>query len=429
MCFILPSVVDHPHCMHDHLSTASNKKKNWSSMFSFSASSCPIFPPSFCLKLPVLSKHKETKSGGREHEEMMTSLHQRVSRGLSVSHTQVSQSQETHYCCQTLPNMISRRFLFGWFWSILRSCSKIRQQKTPLSDLGDHSHHWLHSFLLMTCFVSCHEISVTRPKEKKKSIKLEQKQGDDKRKRWFSAMKKIWRTIEATKSENIKSIHWRTTRGLSVSHTSHSFTRNTLLVPNQSQNNQPRHSLWLIQAHQLRLPVMLKQKKTNKGPLCHTLVVTISTTASTLISLDAVCPLPSDPLDKTWGEKKRRTGNMKIKQGDDKRKRWFSAMKKFEEQLKQRNQKIINNWKNKRLKERNLKNIFFFNIRTCLFKQEQKKRDGFHAPDVPRPRSMTTECRMRSSTHVNIERRVCCKNQFLFWMKSNDNFWFFVFFF
>ena len=100
MCFILPSVVDHPHCMHDHLNTASNKKI-WSSRFSFSATSCPIFPPSFCLKLPVLSKNKENKSGGREHEEMMTSLHLRVSRGLSVSQTSQSITRNTLF----LPNL------------------------------------------------------------------------------------------------------------------------------------------------------------------------------------------------------------------------------------------------------------------------------------------------------------------------------------
>ena len=106
---------------------------------------------------PSLVNIKRIRVEGREHEEMMTSLDKRVSRGLSVSHTQVSQSQETHYCCQTLRNIISRRFLFGWFWSInsdFRSCSKTRQEKILLSVLGDHSHHCLHSFLLMTCFLS-----------------------------------------------------------------------------------------------------------------------------------------------------------------------------------------------------------------------------------------------------------------------------------
>ena len=110
-------------------------------------------------------------------------------------HTQVSQSQETHYCCQALPNIISRRFLLGWFWSInsdLRSCSKTHQEKTlffrpwwPLSPLASLV------YLDDVFSVSCHQISMTRPEEKRRSIKLESKQGDDKRKRWFFAMKNL----------------------------------------------------------------------------------------------------------------------------------------------------------------------------------------------------------------------------------------------
>ena len=58
------------------------------------------------------------------------------------------------------------------------------------------------------------------------------------------------------------SIHWRMSRGLSVSHTSHWITRSTLLLPNQaSKNNQPTHSLWLILVHQLRPSVMLKKTR------------------------------------------------------------------------------------------------------------------------------------------------------------------------
>ena len=134
-----------------------------SSIFSFSASSCPIFPPCFCLKLPILSKHNENKSGEKEPNEMMTSLHQRVSHGLSVSQTSQSITRNILLLnfCQKLTR---RRILLRWFWSIssdFRSCYKTRQQKTPLSDLGDHSHHCLHSLLLMTCFVICHLISVT----------------------------------------------------------------------------------------------------------------------------------------------------------------------------------------------------------------------------------------------------------------------------
>ena len=70
----LPSVVDHPHCMHDHLNTASNKKIDPPGSAS-PPQVVEFFAPSFCLKLPILSKHKENKSGERELEEMMTSLH------------------------------------------------------------------------------------------------------------------------------------------------------------------------------------------------------------------------------------------------------------------------------------------------------------------------------------------------------------------
>ena len=58
------------------------------------------------------------------------------------------------------------------------------------------------------------------------------------------------------------SIHLRVSRGLSVSHTSHSITRNTLLLSNLAKNHQPRHSPWLIQVHQLRPSVMLKNTPT-----------------------------------------------------------------------------------------------------------------------------------------------------------------------
>ena len=58
------------------------------------------------------------------------------------------------------------------------------------------------------------------------------------------------------------SIHLRVYRGLSVSHTSHSITRNTLLLSNLAKNHQPRHSPWLIQVHQLRPSVMLKNTPT-----------------------------------------------------------------------------------------------------------------------------------------------------------------------
>ena len=67
---------------------------------------------------------------------------------------------------------------------------------------------------------------------------------------------------EREHGEMMISIHQRMSRGLSVSHTTHSITRNTLLLPNLAKNHQPRHSLWLIQVHQLRPSVMLKNTPT-----------------------------------------------------------------------------------------------------------------------------------------------------------------------
>ena len=175
MCFILPCVVDHPHCMHDHLNTASNKK-----LIIQGSASPPQVAQSFrqasVSSSPSWVNIKRIRVEGVNFRRWWQVFTSGVSWELSVSHTQVSQSKETHYCCQALPNIISRRFLFGWFWSInsdLRSCSKIHQEKILLSVLGDHSHHRLHSFVLMTCFVSCHQISLTRPEEKRWSIKWE----------------------------------------------------------------------------------------------------------------------------------------------------------------------------------------------------------------------------------------------------------------
>ena len=67
---------------------------------------------------------------------------------------------------------------------------------------------------------------------------------------------------EKQHGEMMISIHQRMSRGLSVSHTSHSITRNTLLLPNLAKNHQPSHSPWLSQVHQLRPSVMLKNTPT-----------------------------------------------------------------------------------------------------------------------------------------------------------------------
>ena len=136
-------------------------------------------------------------------------------------------------------------------------------------------------------------------------------------------MRRIRVERQRKQREMMISIHQRMSRGLSVSHTSHSITRNTLLLPNLAKNHQPRHSPWLIQVHQLRPSVMLKNTPTKD--LLFRLCWPFSPLAS-LISLgDVFCLLPSDPLDKTMRREKR-TGNMRIKQENEKRKNEFSAM-------------------------------------------------------------------------------------------------------
>ena len=87
----------------------------------------------------------------------------------------------------SLAKKISQGILLVWFSSInsdLRSCSKKHAKNTLFSDPVDHSHHCLHSFIVMTSFVFCHQISLTR----KTKGKWEQKQRNEKRKNVFSAM-------------------------------------------------------------------------------------------------------------------------------------------------------------------------------------------------------------------------------------------------
>ena len=83
------------------------------------------------------------------------------------------------------------------------------------------------------------------------------------------------------------------------------------------------------------------------------------------------CLLPSDLHDKAWGEKKGQENENKNKdmtrgKGD------FLPCKKYWRTIEAKKSENINNWKNKRLKERNLKNIIFY-IRTCLFKKKKER--------------------------------------------------------
>ena len=160
--------------------------------------------------------------------------------------------------------------------------------------------------------------------------------------------------------------HWR----LYVSHTSHSTTRNTPLLPNLACNDQPRHALWLILVHQLRPSVMLKNTPTRE------LLFRSSWAFSQLPSLisidDVFCLLPSDPLDKTWGEKKK-TGNMRIKTRKwKKKKKCFSAFFWRRSESKKSEKKHLLN--KKKVKGRNLEKLVFWTLGRVISKNEKEKR-------------------------------------------------------
>ena len=74
-------------CFSSTIVLGSSTQTIWSSGFSFSASGCPIFPPTLCHLSSEEGKHEEDKKNREREklEEMMTSLHKRMSRGLSVS--------------------------------------------------------------------------------------------------------------------------------------------------------------------------------------------------------------------------------------------------------------------------------------------------------------------------------------------------------
>ena len=153
-------------------------------------------------------------------------------------------------------------------------------------------------------------------------------------------MRRIWVERERKQREMMISIHQRMSRGLSVSHTSHSITRSTLLLQNLAKNHQPRHSPWLIQVHQLRPSVMLKNTPTKY--LLFRLCWPFSPLAS-LISLgDVFCLLPSDRLDKNMRREKR-TGNMRIKTRKWKEEKWIFCHEIFDfgEKSTQRSQKSV----------------------------------------------------------------------------------------
>ena len=159
---------------------------------------------------------------------------------------------------------------------------------------------------------------------------------------------------ERQHGEIMISIHLRVSRELSVSHTSHSITRNTLLLPNLEKS--PAKAFSLV--------------------------------ASTHFSW-----CYQIPLTKTQGETKRK-GNMRIKTRKWKEEKWIFCHEifDFEEQSKQRSQKSVRKLeKEQKGKERHLHNIFHM----VFLLKKRKAESGWEMAwcnRCPRPRSMTTGC-------------------------------------
>ena len=130
------------------------------------------------------------------------------------------------------------------------------------------------------------------------------------------------------------SIPWQMFRGLSESHTSHSITRNTLLLPNFAQNNQPKHSPWLILVQQLRPSVMLKKHANQRLPFPD--LGDHSHHWLHLLMTRFVC---CHQISLAKQEERKKDKKMRINR-NDKRKVIFPLWKiSFEEQAKRRNRK------------------------------------------------------------------------------------------
>ena len=97
---------------------------------------------------------------------------------------------------------------------------------------------------------------------------------------------------------------------------------------------------------------------------------------------------------------------MRIKTRKWKEEKWIFCHEifDFEEQSKQRSQKSVrkikNKKKNKKGKERHLHNISSHGAFLRKKKSRKKERDGLMQRDVPRPRSMTTECTQTWLAHL-----------------------------
>ena len=169
------------------------------SRFSFSSSSCPIFAATFCHVLRKEGKHKESKNGewGRTWGDDKQSLADDP-QAVCVTHKSLSHKKHT---IAAKPSLKKSADAFSL------SCSKKPTKDPFFQILVTISHHCLHSFLLMTCFVSYHQISLTKHEERwKKTRNMRIKARRWKEEKVIFPWRKILirRTSEAKKSEKKK---------------------------------------------------------------------------------------------------------------------------------------------------------------------------------------------------------------------------------
>ena len=174
--------------------------------------------------------------------------------------------------------------------------------------------------------------------------------------------------------EMMISIHLRVYRGLSKAHTSHSITRNTLLLPNLAKNHQPRHSPWLIRVHQLRPSVMLKNTPT-KDPFFQTLLTipTIGCTHFTLWRvLSSAMRSPWQKHEERKKDRKHENKNKSMKRGKMNFLPWkFCFWRKVEAK---KSKKCSKNWKKNKRAKKDIYRTFFYNEAWLKKRREKQKK-------------------------------------------------------
>ena len=141
-----------------------------SSRFSLTASSCPILPVTFSHVLRKEGKHKESKNGEGETKGD-DDKHSPADVPRAVSVTQKSLSHKKHTIAAKPSQESSAKALSfvdsGPSTQTFSDAQKHANKRPPFQTLVT-IHHCLHSFLLVTCFVLCHQITLTKTSREKK---------------------------------------------------------------------------------------------------------------------------------------------------------------------------------------------------------------------------------------------------------------------